>query len=389
MEATFTSTRLRLLRDRPKIPTLVLLFLAFCCCCEDRNEARIPTPAVRGSQYNGPAQQATPFKISSTGVLPTGLHGFQLGMTKSDARNRMPTLRDSPVQKSDSLYGATSEGFSVNLGFSGDRLYRIESELMRIDPRDAEAFDRSTIMHLGNPQKSLYKGPETRCWVWIDGDVRVRYEDGELSDRVSRVLRLEIVDYPMILSALGAPQGGGDGFVFRSDPIRETKAEWEAPSEPVVRRPLPKEVDGLRLGMEPWEVRRAVPGIEIASVSEHEAKGMLLQGRNSLTAVGFWDGRLYEFNRFHENVSAVQFASILRDITAKLGTPVVQQESPALVMYEWQDETIEVGYDWNDPRNQVPPTYSVHAENKKIARLVNSTVKVPQFDKVPQTRSFF
>jgi hypothetical protein len=203
------------------------------------------------------------------------------------------------------------------------------------------------------------------------------------------VLRLEIVDYPMMLSALGAPQGGGDGFVFRSDPIRETKAEWEEPSEPVVLRPLPKEVDGLRLGMEPWEVRRVVPGIEINSVSEHEAKGVFLQGPNSLTAVGFWDGKLYQFNRFHENVSAAQFASILRNITPKLGTPVVQLESPTLVMYEWQDETIGLSYDWNDPKNQIPPNYSVHAENKKIARFVNSTSKLPQFDKVPQTKSFF
>jgi len=60
MEATFTSTRPRLLRNRPKIPTLALLFLAVCCCCENRKEARIPTPAVKGSQDNEPAQQTAP-----------------------------------------------------------------------------------------------------------------------------------------------------------------------------------------------------------------------------------------------------------------------------------------------------------------------------------------
>ncbi|MGA2002414.1 MAG: hypothetical protein ABSG70_03475 [Terriglobales bacterium] len=310
-------------------------------------------------------------------------------MTISDARNRMPSLKSDPAQKSMRLYGETPGGFSVLLDFSGNRLYSIESELIRISPRDADAFDRSTIMQLGKPHVSLYKGPDSRCWLWIDGDVRVRYEDGELSDRVSRVLKLEIVDYPAMLSALDAPQAGGDGSIFKSDPIKDIKAEWEEPSEPVMLRPLPKEVDGLRLGMEPWEVRKAVPGIEITSVSEHEATGTLIQGRNSLTAVGFWDGRLYIFNRFHENIPAAQFASLLRRIAPALGTPILQIESPTLVWFEWQDETTAIGCMWSDPKNNIAPNYSVHAENKKTARFVNSTAKLPKFDEAPQARSFF
>jgi len=377
----------RPLGDRSGIAVLICVLA--CCCCESPNEVQSPAPIVKVSPYNEPAQQTRPFKISSSGFLPTGLQGFQLGMTISDVRNRVPNLKGDPAQKSMRLYGETPEGFSVVLDFSGNRLYSIESELIRINPRDADAFDRSTIMQLGKPHVSLYKGPDSRCWLWIDGDVRVRYEDGELSDRVSRALKLEIVDYPAMLSALDAPEAGGDGSVFKSDPIKDTKAEWEEPSEPVMLRPLPTEVDGLRLGMEPWEVRKAVPGVKMTSVSEHEANGMLIHGPNSLTAVGFWDGKLYEFNRFHENVSALQFASLLRDIGPTLGTPVLQIESPTLVWFEWEDETIAIKYMWSDPRNNIPSNYSVHAENKKMARFVNSTAKLPKFDEAPQTRSFF
>ena len=159
------------LRDRSGIAILICALLA-CCCCKNPNEVQAPAPIAKGPLYNGPAQQTRSFKISSSRFLPTGLQGFQLGMTISDARNRMPNLKSDPAQKSMRLYGETPEGFSVVLHFSGNRLYSIESELIRINPRDADAFDRSTIMQLGKPHVSLYKGPDSRCWLWIDGDVR-------------------------------------------------------------------------------------------------------------------------------------------------------------------------------------------------------------------------
>ena len=372
-------------RDRWGVAILICLLLV-CSCCE--NQVQPPAPTAEGSLHNEQAQQARSFKVSSSGFLPTGLQGFQLGNTVADVRNRMPTLRGATEQESKDLYGTTSEGFGVALSFSENRLYRVTSELTGVSPRDADAFDRNTIMHLGKPNKNVYRGPEANCWVWIDGDVRVRYEDEELSDRVSRKLELEVVDYPALMSALGAQLLGGGGE-SKPDLIIRAKREWGEPSEPALLKPMPSEVDGLRLGMEPWEVRKAVPGIEITSVSEHEATGRLIQGRNSLTVVGFWDGRLYMFNRFHENIPAAQFASLSSRIAPMLGTPILQIESPTLVWLEWQDETIEISYMWSDPRNNIPPNYSVHAENKKMARFINSTAKPPQFNKAPQTRSFF
>jgi len=98
-------------------------------------------------------------------------------MSGFDAKKREPSLRSStPLE---GLHTTLSDGFSVHLSFSRNQLYEIESTLNNVTPQEADAFDRNTLMQLGKPDQSVYKGPEAKCWVWIDDDVRASYEDRE------------------------------------------------------------------------------------------------------------------------------------------------------------------------------------------------------------------
>jgi hypothetical protein len=341
---------------------------------------RQPAPIVKGPLYNVPPNDVPPkkeatFHLSSSGRLPTALHGFKLGMSISDAKALEPNL----MGEGRYLSGGTHEDYYVTLGFTENRLYSIHSSLTHISPADADDFDRSTSSQFGPPDKRIYEGPDAECWVWIDGDVRARYVNSEDGDRVSRDLDLEVVAYPTMVTVESTPHP--------SKLVRQVSYDWGESSEPFVLKSMPTEVDGLRLGMQPWEVRSVVPGIDISSRSEHLSQGF--QGGDSPTGVAFWDGRLYQFNRIHENVSASQFAQTPQQMIAVLGTPIRGWQIPLTVDLTWEDQKIEIRCTWIDSKNNIPRYLSLHVEDKAVVRFVNATTQAPQFKTVSQTKSFF
>jgi len=175
------------------------ILLVIPACRQTQGEVQSAAPIVKGPLYNVPPKKEASFHLSSSGRLPTALHGFKLGMSISDAKALEPNL----MGEGGYLSGRTNEDFYVTLGFTENRLYSTHSTLSHIRPDDAHDFDRSTSLQFGPSDKRIYKGPDAGCWVWIDGDVRARYEDHEDGDRVSRDLDFELVAYPTMMGTVG------------------------------------------------------------------------------------------------------------------------------------------------------------------------------------------
>jgi hypothetical protein len=114
-----------------------------------------------------------------------------------------------------------------------------------ISPQDEVAFKESTMEQLGKPDREIDIRPNSSHWVWIDGDVRVRYTNSLASDITgSRSSELEIAAYPALLTsdpATKAPIGG-------EDYLRYLKRGWGEDVGVATHKPLPK---GLRGDVSP------------------------------------------------------------------------------------------------------------------------------------------
>jgi hypothetical protein len=217
-----------------------------------------------------PAQTFPALNCSSSDHLPTKLNGFQLGMSVAEALSR-----DSNLENVDSSKGKPSgadpnaflkeqrsDGSFIKLSFSHGRLAVISSDVSGISAEDGEAFDRNTLNQLGTPQVDVYQGPDTKNWIWIDGDVRIKYENRpegmtHYGNSGPRIVSLEVCVYPQLIAL-----PGGEDPLFRY--------LWGDGTGPVVLKPLPEGFGNLRLRSAPWQVRQAIPGIDISTTSAQE-----------------------------------------------------------------------------------------------------------------------
>jgi|SRR5579864_9379346 len=128
-----------------------------------------------------------PFILTSSGRLPIALAGFRLGMTEAEAHAAEPELKalDSTKAGDAYLYFTTVQGFDVSLQFADYRLIKISSSVWKISPDDAIAFNAATSQQFGRPDKDINEGSTGYTWIWIDRDVRAKFEDNEDLDRAS------------------------------------------------------------------------------------------------------------------------------------------------------------------------------------------------------------
>lgn len=195
-------------------------------------------------------------RIRSSGRLPQEAQGLRLGMTIADALRVEPGLTAlaangrvvDPSASDAVLLGKSDRGFSSDLLFENGRLIWIKFGLMNVNPVDASALRADTIQQLGSPTTVVRDFPEITQLVWIDGDVRTAYED---ADDVyhARHPNLTIVEWPIYSSDFRK-------LGFRDFEIKSVFANWAY--QPVVGRPLPRDLSGLSLGMSSWQMRAAL-----------------------------------------------------------------------------------------------------------------------------------
>jgi hypothetical protein len=108
---------------------------------------------------------------------------------------------------------------------------------------------------------------------------------------------------------------------------------------------MPRDLSGLRLGMTPSEVSRAIPGIKIFRINAHRQEGDL---DSHAVSVVFWDGLLCSFDEILENVPSDQVARLRRHLIVALGAPAqdidfsyINKGAETLI---WKDDHTEIEY---------------------------------------------
>ena len=98
-----------------------------------------------------------------------------------------------------------------------------------------------------------------RRWVWVDGDVRLAYQDTTEANG-ARNLSLQLIVFPVYLRGLEA-SGGPSGKQLKPLLVQETKQEWGAAPKPDPYDPnlLPSGLEGLELGESPLQVSEVFP----------------------------------------------------------------------------------------------------------------------------------
>ena len=149
------------------------------------------------------------------------------------------------------------------------------------------------MVQLGKPDVEIYAGSSADAWVWIDGDVRIKYtNDPGGYPAGARSVSLSMVIYPDLIKSLLAERNkpGRDTTQWDADANLElNKHVFGDDASPVIRKQLPTGLPDVRLRMTPWQVRSALQGIELIRMSTDQQQGEL-KAQDFSTDVALWDG---------------------------------------------------------------------------------------------------
>ncbi|HYU46595.1 MAG TPA: hypothetical protein VEK84_10520 [Terriglobales bacterium] len=354
-------------------------------------------PVVQDPGATGKATPLSPFRYS--GRIPNHIQGFQLGMGVGEALARDPALekylhdgKPSPSDLDVTLV-AKVHGFSTGLGFFGGNLLNIHSYIGSVSPSDAALFDRNILAQLGPPSGEVYVGLENKSWVWIDGDVRIRYEDRVLKSLgEGREVEIDVAIIPALLASEEKKNRGVNSDAVDGDwLLKSLRYQWAIDDEPVIRRPMPRGEDDVKLRMAPWQVRAALPGIDISSISDNEQRGTY-QRNSSRVDVSFWDQQACAVCRETTSVSVEQFDNMRRRLMEELGTPAGGWKSRLTEVYDWEDDEVTVDYMWGPSMGEGgKPAVRACFRDKELQGQKDSQELLRQPPKYtsPETRSFF
>lgn len=379
---------------------LVVVFLT-------KNRDETNTGSAVGAKPTDPGMAGGPgswgpnspeLRFASSGRLPVALQDFRLSMSVADAvsaasKGGQTYAGPTPSEPERNLWLHTADGFLVTCFFSKGRLVEAKSSAEDISPVDEAVFRRSAMDQLGKPDRELERGPDTNSWVWIDGDVRVRYTNRHQSDITgSRSAEVEVAVYPALLADDSAARAQIGGKEY----LRHLRLGWGDDLGAVVRKPLPKGLQGdVSLRMKPWQVRSAVPGIQIISYSEKGARGAL-ESKVADTTVDFWDGSVSKFCRTTYDIAPDQFSALHERLIKGLGEPtevlpfvVPPAQGPGEII-SWEDTQVEVWYGLGaaEPKGTA---VSVCFTDKGLYRLASIAKWTGRrdFATAPKIRSFF
>jgi hypothetical protein len=371
-------------------------------------------PAI-GAHGPNPVSEPEPLQFHSSGRLPITIRGLTLGMTISEVFAKHPELENldnsKPIDLSSrdgvSLWHSVGAG---NLGvfayLNGGRLYSIETYIDRLSPADAQSFQNDTLDQLGQPDAVVKHSDEEMLLVWVDGDVRIQFRNWSLGPYCrsqTRCMRLTVTVWPAQVRAFlsANPRFGKKVRDFDLKLMRTKWADFTLPA--IVMNPLPESLAGVRLRMEPWEVRAAAPGIELGSTSPEIIKGVLKYGDSSSLETHMWRGRVANVWLMQRALSVEEWYAYQSSIEHSFGPPelLMPFEVPALTAgpeprpiprFKFRDDRVEFSVIFLHDRkvgNLEIDQFLVDRQLEGEENEWNCLHAPPHYAPSPETKSFF
>ncbi|MDQ2842430.1 MAG: hypothetical protein M3Y72_15565 [Acidobacteriota bacterium] len=241
-----------------------------------------------------------------------------------DGRPVDPTSRaEVALKKPSSSTGdeARVEAFSKN-----GRIDGVSVALWQVSPAAGAEVEKNVISYLGPPDRTA-QNTRDRYIIWIDGNLRARLTVGIIGETCSiaaRSVSLEIETWSPKLSR----------------PTKEAEQEWYLQSwgeksKGNLLSSLPDQLNGIRLGMEPWQVRAVAPELRFWKRDENQD---FARSNDAKITVGFWKGKAWTI--YVEASNPAPDAKQLRDnLLAKFGYSTIEIVGP---MDEWNDGHIRM-----------------------------------------------
>lgn len=240
-----------------------------------------------------------PREIKSSGRLPRVLRGLSLGAPYDEAKaSAEPSRFPSP-------------GVAGLVAGGRGRTTLIWSYVRGISPSDAEDFQNTVLLRLGKPDLVVWNGPDELIWVWIDGDVRMQFQNSLWRDfdppgadfnecpTDGRAVSLTLVDWPSYSTSRFNSDPPTSEFFRRARALASSGfgASWGDTTLPSHSYEEPaRELAGIQIGMEPWQVARLYPTMKIEVAPNGQFSGCLDDGPYWL-CVKCWKGRVYQVSQ--------------------------------------------------------------------------------------------
>lgn len=364
---------------------------------ETKDEPK-PSLATEANPSKSLSHEYPELHFTSASSIPMQLHGFQLGMSISEAIAIDSGLRVAPdhllsVDSPNSVpYTRTSDGFpDVVLDFSNGRLILIMSSLDNVSPDDAAAFDENTKRRLGPPTVVLRSGALVQQWVWIDGDIRISYRDSSVGYRGPRILVMQMAIYPLLLKK----EAPDTEFTTNAESVRISKHDFGGLPEVDAPKALPRSLGGLELRMNRSQLQSLMPNLVIKDYSERESRASFSSG-DLETDIFLWDGLVETICHNRTNLSVNNFSRTRAELLQTFGTPVESHFGKGYADIDWEDQASDIIYIGGVPLIKESARGESRAWDKECLsdnELVNSYQQdhvltyIPQ--RVPASRSFF
>jgi hypothetical protein len=341
----------------------------------------------------------------SSGRLPINLHGLRLGMSVAEAVSENPDLKNnhtgheaSPASdpSAELIRYSDSRGFFETASFSNGRLTLVDSSVEGISPGDASQFDKNTLVQLGEPDKRLYVGSSAEAWLWIDGDVRIRYDNTNVGKPFgSRTVALSIVVYPELIKGLVvAKDSNVDPHLDANANLELNMNQYGEDLGEVQLKQLPAGLSDIPLRMTASQVRAALPGINLVRMTPSGQQGTLTS-QNVTTDVAIWNGHVSFVHRTWDHISIDQAREVRDRLMESFGTPSAHVP-PVMNGFEsitWEDDRTEITYMFSvisaDNSHQVQAFY-YDKELRALSNSADAAARYPEeFTPSPQEHSFF
>jgi len=206
-----------------------------------------------------------------------------------------------------------------------------------------------------------------------------------------------MVIYPDLIKSLLAERNkpGRDTTQWDADANLElNKHDFGDDASPVIRKQLPTGLPDVRLRMTPWQVRSALPGIELIRMSELQQQGEL-KAQGVITDVGLWDGLVSRVSRTWDKVPADQVPELRRHLMEEFGTPSallppVMNETESIT---WEDDHTKIVYMFlviaSDKNRQILAFY-YDKQLQALSDVADAAVRPQeQFKPAPEGHTFF
>ena len=389
---------------------LITLFLA--CGHESRSHMRQPqrvaqqpahldsTPTLR---VNIP-KPFPPLHILTSSSLPASLRGFALGMDFADAVRLNPQLKNlaggAPSLNSNGYAVAChkdSQGILVTVTFAAGRVIDINAELSPINSGYAEEIESTTFKELGAPSKEMDergRSYPSRRWVWIDGDVRIAFEN-RASAGGGQTVSAELVDYPVFLHGLEDPSAFDDKKQQQLL-IQQTEQEWggEPKPSPYLSVSLPNEMEGLRLGESASQMSVALHGAAMRTSTDETFSGSYRFSNGNELRFSFVHNNLESICEDRLDITPAHFDEFHKSLSSKYGPPNIG--NPLLGTTGWTDGKVNFYYLVNKSQQSPDPFMVVCIEDKQLKREDTSktdaevnSVFPPDYKTTPLDHSLF